>query len=218
LASGCIVVCSKNYVYDGKICQPCATLFALQIDLKYYSFWNASDSARWWPAESDSMFGMTARRTSGLEHRVSIPNAYAYPKLWHLYNNKCVFREQAGVCWPCPKFVNSVYDLCDQNVTQSMIVASFLTESSVVVYKQVNNPPLLPPTLVFVNVNSRRRILAFVAPPQLLLQPRQAEECPPYQQCTLEGEGECNCACSAGAQPNTVGCTPCPLGKHRTFF
>ena len=72
LASGCIVVCSKNYVYDGKICQPCATLFASQIDLKYYSFWNASDSARWWPAESDSLFGLTTRRTSGLEHRVSV--------------------------------------------------------------------------------------------------------------------------------------------------
>lgn len=80
LASGCIVVCSKNYVYDGKICQPCATLFASQIDLKYYSFWNASDSTRWWPAESDSLFGMTTRRTSGLEHRVSIQTMQKWGK------------------------------------------------------------------------------------------------------------------------------------------
>ena len=57
-----------------------------------FALWNASVGGRWWPASSDTNYPWLPSRptTAGLEQR-------------------------AGLCWPCPVAVTSVFDLCDTN-------------------------------------------------------------------------------------------------------
>ena len=198
------MVCSNNYAFDGKACRPCSELFSTQIDIKYFAMWNATSASRWWGEDMDLLLGMPARRAS------------------------TTVEQRGGVCWPCPRYTTSVYDLCDTPTTYTTILPISHSDVNVFVYANERVLPLVP--LVIININNNtnsRRLLTTSAY-------SNHGPCPLHQQCMSGDKTGCQCACVAGRQAvrglacelcargfykNHVGfskCSSCPAGMNTT--
>ena len=84
----CILVCAANHVFDGTQCSACPSTL--------YSIWNASVGVRWWVPSLDAQYPWLQSR----------PSLATTPE------------QRAGLCWPCPPWAISVFDLCDTNTSR----------------------------------------------------------------------------------------------------